>query len=108
MMTELQPDGAVDDPETMTVELDELFRVAAWEISAVTLLAARRAYLDAHADVIDDAGRRMVVGNGCARRRAVMTGEGMVDVKAPASMTAGLRSASPPRCCRPTCAVRPR
>ena len=48
--------GAVDDPETMTVDLDELFRVAAQEMLAVTLLAERRAYLEAHADVIDDAG----------------------------------------------------
>ena len=74
---------AVDDPETMTVDLDELFRMAAQEMLAVTLLAERRAYLDAHADVTNAAGRRMVVGNGYARQRAVMTGAGMVDVKAP-------------------------
>ncbi len=74
---------AMEDPETMTVDLDELFRVAAQELLVVTLLAERRAYLDAHAEVVDDAGRRMVVGNGYARPRAVMTGAGMVEVKAP-------------------------
>jgi putative transposase len=74
---------AVDDPESTTVDLDELFRMAAQEMLAVTLLAERRAYLDAHADVTDATGRRMVVGNGYARQRAVMTGAGMVDVNAP-------------------------
>jgi putative transposase len=74
---------AVDDPETMTVGLDELCRVAAQEMLTVALLAERRAYLDAHADVMDEGGRRMVVGNGYARERSVMTGAGMVDVKAP-------------------------
>jgi putative transposase len=74
---------AVEDPETMTVDLDELFRMAAQDMLAVALLAERRAYLDAHADVTDATGRRMVVGNGYARQRAVMTGAGMVEVKAP-------------------------
>jgi putative transposase len=74
---------AVDDPETMTVGLDELCRVAAQEMLTVALLAERRAYLDAHADVVDATGKRMVVGNGYARERAVMTGAGMVDVQAP-------------------------
>jgi transposase-like protein len=74
---------AVEDPETMTVDLDELCRVAAQEMLAVALLAERRAYLDAHADAVDATGKRMVVGNGYARERQVMTGAGMVDVKAP-------------------------
>jgi putative transposase len=74
---------AVEDPETMTVDLDELFRMAAQDMLAVALLAERRAYLDAHADVTDATGKRMVVGNGYARQRAVMTGAGMVEVKAP-------------------------
>jgi len=74
---------AVGDPETMTVGLDELCRMAAQDMLAVALLAERRAYLDAHAEVTDATGKRMVVGNGYARARAVMTGAGMVDVKAP-------------------------
>jgi hypothetical protein len=74
---------AVDDPETMTVDLDELCRVAAQDMLAVALLAERRVYLDAHADVTDATGKRMVVGNGYARERHVMTGAGMVDVQAP-------------------------
>ena len=74
---------AVDDPETLTVDLDELCRVAAQQMLATALLAERRAYLDAHADVVDAAGKRLVVGNGYARPREVTTGAGMVEVTAP-------------------------
>ncbi len=65
------------------MSLDELCRVAARRVLAAALLAERRAYLDAHAEVVDDDIRRMVVGNGYARPREVMTGAGMVEVKAP-------------------------
>jgi hypothetical protein len=41
--------SAVGDPETMTIGLDELCRVAAQDMLAVSLLAERRAYLEAHA-----------------------------------------------------------
>jgi len=75
--------NVVDDPETMTIGLDELCRVAAQEMLAVTLLAERRAYLEAHAAELDAAGKRLVVGNGFARAREVTTGAGMVEVSAP-------------------------
>ncbi len=41
---------AVEDLETPTVDLDELFRMAAQDMLAVALLAERRTYLDAHAE----------------------------------------------------------
>ena len=59
---------------------------AAWppeRCSATALLAERRAYLDAHAELVDQTGKRLVVGNGYAKERQVMTGAGMVEVKAP-------------------------
>lgn len=65
------------------VGLDELFRLAAQEMLAVALETERRAYLDAHADVVDGAGHRMVTGNGYLPVREVTTGAGMVEVKAP-------------------------
>jgi len=74
---------AVDDPEALKIDLDELCRVAAQEMLAVSLLAERRVYLEAHADLLDQAGRRLVVGNGFARAREVTTGAGMVEVSAP-------------------------
>jgi transposase-like protein len=49
----------------------------------VALLAERQAYLDAHADQVDQTGKRLVVGNGYAKEREVTTGAGMVEVKAP-------------------------
>jgi transposase-like protein len=49
----------------------------------VALLAERQAYLDAHADQVDETGKRLVVGNGYAKEREVTTGAGMVEVKAP-------------------------
>jgi transposase-like protein len=74
---------AVDDPEALTMSLDELCRVAAQDMLAVSLLAERRAYLEAHADLLDATGKRLVVGNGFARAREVTTGAGMVEVAAP-------------------------
>ena len=73
----------VDDPEAMTIDLDELCRVAAQEMLAMALLAERRAYLEAHGAELDAAGHHLVVGNGYARAREVTTGAGMVEVKAP-------------------------
>jgi putative transposase len=75
--------NAVDDPESMTIGLDELCRVAAQEMLAVALLAERRAYLDSHDSELDATGHRLVVGNGFARAREVTTGAGMVEVSAP-------------------------
>ena len=50
---------------------------------AVSLLAERRAYLEAHAQELDAMGKRLVVANGYARAREVTTGAGMVEVSAP-------------------------
>lgn len=74
---------AVEDPETMVVDLDELCRVAAQQMLATALLAEPRAYLDAHADVVDATGKRMVVGNGFHKERTITTGAGQIDVEAP-------------------------
>ena len=75
---------AVAEPEDAeAVGLDEICRLAAHEMLATALLAERRSYLEAHADVLDEEGHRLVVGNGYARQREVMTGAGMVEVKAP-------------------------
>jgi transposase-like protein len=73
----------VDDPEAMTIDLDELCRVAAQEMLGMALLAERQAYLEAHAAELDAVGHHLVVGNGYARAREVTTGAGMVAVSAP-------------------------
>lgn len=73
----------VDDPNELAVDLDELCRMAAQDMLKVSLLAERRMYIEAHADLLDEAGRRLVVGNGFARPRQVVTGAGAVEVAAP-------------------------
>src|SRR5918995_7094609 len=65
------------------VGLDELCRLAAREMLAVALEAERRAYLDAHAEERDEAGRRLVVGNGHHQPREITTAAGRVEVTAP-------------------------
>jgi transposase-like protein len=74
-------DAARDDAEP--VGLDELCRLAAREMIAVALEAERRAYLDAHAEERDEAGRRLVVGNGYHPQREITTAAGRVEVQAP-------------------------
>lgn len=65
------------------VDLDELCRLAAQEMLAVALETERRAYLDVHAGVVDEAGRRVVTGNGYLPTREVTTAAGRVEVTAP-------------------------
>lgn len=65
------------------VDLDELCRVAAREMLAVALEAERRAWLEDRADLLDDHGKRLVVGNGYLPQRTIVTGAGEVEVRAP-------------------------
>lgn len=84
-MLKIADDSNVEVPSVVEggVDLDELCRLAAQEMLAIALETERRAYLDAHADVVDEKGHRMVVGNGYLPTREVTTSAGRVDVKAP-------------------------
>ena len=83
MLKLVQETPARAEAQPSTIDLDELCRLAARQMLASALLAERRAYLDAHSDLVDEAGHRLVVANGYAQGREVMTGAGMVEVKAP-------------------------
>jgi putative transposase len=63
--------------------LDEIVRDGARQMLAAALWAEVSAYIDAHADELDAAGRRLVVRNGYHRPREVMTAAGAVPVRAP-------------------------
>lgn len=63
--------------------LDEICRVGAREMLAIALMAERRTYLEAHADMIDATGHRLVVGNGYSAERTVKTGAGDIEIQAP-------------------------
>lgn len=71
------------DNASSTIDIDELCRLAAKEMLAVALQAERQAYLDAHAELVDATGKRLVVGNGYAKERTLTTAAGAVPVRAP-------------------------
>jgi len=82
-MLRIVHDAEAPTPEIAPLDLDELCRLAAREMLALALEAERRAHLEAHAELLDAAGHRLVVGNGYARPRAITTGAGRVEVQAP-------------------------
>jgi putative transposase len=69
--------------EDATAGLDEIVREGARRMLAAALEAEVDGYLAALADQRDEAGRRLVVRNGHARRRQVVTAAGAVQVSAP-------------------------
>jgi transposase-like protein len=64
-------------------DLDELAREGARRMLAAALEAEVDDYLVAHAAERDEGGRRLVVRNGHARRREVLTAAGAIPVHAP-------------------------
>jgi putative transposase len=64
-------------------DLDELAREGARRMLAAALEAEVDDYLAAHAAERDEGGRRLVVRNGHARQREVLTAAGAVPVRAP-------------------------
>ena len=64
-------------------DLDELAREGARRMLAAALEAEVDDYLAAHAADRDQAGRRLVVRNGHAREREVLTAAGAIPVRAP-------------------------
>jgi putative transposase len=65
------------------LDLDELAREGARRMLAAALEAEVDAYLAAHAAERDEGGRRLVVRNGHARQREILTAAGAVAVRAP-------------------------
>ena len=63
--------------------LDEIVRDGARRMLAAALQAEVAAYVDAHADQVDENGRRLVVRNGYHAEREVTTAAGAVPVRAP-------------------------
>lgn len=63
--------------------LDEIVRQGAREMLAAALQAEVAAYVESHADQVDEAGRRLVVRNGSHAAREVLTSAGAVAVVAP-------------------------
>jgi putative transposase len=76
----------VADEATRTVlgsTLDEICQEGARRMLAAALEAEVDAYIEALADQLDEDGKRLVVRNGHARPRAITTGAGRIDIRAP-------------------------
>lgn len=63
--------------------LTEVLRAGAQDLLAQAIDAEVAAWIDRHAELVDDAGRRQVVRNGHHPGRAILTGVGPVNVKQP-------------------------
>jgi hypothetical protein len=63
--------------------IDEIVRDGARRMLAAALEAEVAGYIAAHVDEVDVEGRRLVVRNGHAEPRPVLTSSGAVQVRAP-------------------------
>lgn len=73
----------VPEPSDGRLLIDELVREGARRMLAAALEAEVAAYVDAHQGEVDEDGRRLVVGNGRAQPRPVLSAAGAVEVVAP-------------------------
>ena len=80
MLTVLPEDGQADGGSS---PIDEIVRDGARRMLAAALEAEVQVYVEAFAEERDEAGRRLVVRNGHAQPREVMTAAGAVEVTAP-------------------------
>ena len=78
--------------------LDQLARDGARQMLAAALRAEVAAYVEAHADQLDDDGHRLVVRNGSHAERQVTTVAGAVTVKAPRVNDRRIDDATGERC----------
>lgn len=76
-------DDAAEGREEVVAGLDEIAREGARRMLAAALRAEADAYVDALAEELDEAGRRLVVRNGHARAREVTTVAGALEVRVP-------------------------
>ena len=63
--------------------MDEVLRNGARRMLLKAIETEAAAYVDAHHSEIDDQGRRLVVRNGYANERTVLSGVGTLKVRAP-------------------------
>ena len=86
-MLKVVHDAAVSNENTTEAAggslLDEIVRNGARQMLAAALQAEVAAYVEAHADEVDENGHRLVVRNGYHQPREVTTAAGAVPVKQP-------------------------
>lgn len=67
----------------LSLSLDALLKEGARRMLMTALQAEVDAYLEAHADERDEAGRRFVVRNGTLPKREILTGAGPLEIEQP-------------------------
>ena len=73
-----------DEPNVAGVSLlDEIVRDGARQMLTAALQAGVAAFVEAHADQVDEKGRRLVVRNGSHQAREIVTSAGAVPVRQP-------------------------
>lgn len=82
MLKVVQEENESNEPAGGSL-LDELVRDGARAMLAAALQAEVAAYIEAHADQLDQDGRRLVVRNGFHAEREVTTAAGAIPVKQP-------------------------
>jgi transposase-like protein len=82
-MLKLVQDASLPNGDAGSSLLDQIVRDGARQMLAAALLAEVAAYIEAHADELNDEGHRLVVRNGYHDPREVMTAAGAVPVRAP-------------------------
>ena len=80
MLTVVHEGSEANEPGSL---LDEIVRDGARQMLAAALRAEVGAFIDAHADQVDDDGHRLVVRNGSHEPRQVTTAAGEVPVRQP-------------------------
>lgn len=111
-MLRVVPDEA--GREDLALTIDDIVRAGAQRMLAMALEVEVDAYIEAAKSHRDEGGRAMVVRNGRARPRKVITAAGAMEVRAPrvddrrTAPRAGTGSGSGVRSCPPTSAAPPR
>jgi putative transposase len=80
-MLKIVPNDA--DRDNLTSSLDELVAEGARRMLIAGLEAEVADYIERHQELVDEAGHRLVVRNGKAEERNLVTGAGALKVRAP-------------------------
>jgi transposase-like protein len=80
-MLKIVPDDAERDD--LSAGLDELVAAGARRMLMAGLAAEVADYIERHRELVDEAGYRLVVRNGRAEERSLMTGAGSLKIRAP-------------------------
>lgn len=74
---------ADEQEDGLSLGLDEIAREGARQMLRQALHAEVAEYIEAHKDVVDEDGRRLVVRNGSSKPRKILLGAGQIELQAP-------------------------